>query len=251
MSWQTHVFYVWCEWEAHVFPARPHQLPPSCQLSLMALRTTWSLRYHTWLYNGVFTKTELQLSSNALTTLCLGQMVEQWLSHGVTHSGVFFSFFSLNLCRGNSLTHVVDHPVPVSHSVNCGDKVKNEQTSLYNNTTPQSELLLLRLPPCYVHMLPLITLTLTSLTPSLLPTPTNSGESLGHHELWRGEGEAHQNHVVAERPLPQEVRRGQRVHQEPGQVDRQQGPLRHLLRLRQHPLLQGRNWRCFNCANSV
>lgn len=80
-----------------------------------------------------------------------------------------------------------------------------------------------------------------------------SWESPGHHELWRGEREADQNHVVTERSLAQEVRRGQRVHQEPGQIHRQQSPVWHLLCLWQHPLLQGADFRntciCFHLIN--
>lgn len=67
-----------------------------------------------------------------------------------------------------------------------------------------------------------------------------SRESSGHDELRRGEGQAHQDHVVTARPVTPQVRRGKRLHQKSGQVHWQQGPVRHLLSLREHPVLQGR-----------
>lgn len=77
-----------------------------------------------------------------------------------------------------------------------------------------------------------------------------SRESSGHDELWRGEGQTHQDHVVTARPFAPQVRRGKCLHQKSGQVHWQQGPVRHLLSLRKHPVLQGRTTASFSITSS-
>ena len=65
-----------------------------------------------------------------------------------------------------------------------------------------------------------------------------SGESPRDDELRLSGGPTDANHVVAEGPDAPPNRAGQHFHQEPRKEYRQQGALRHLLRLRKHTLLQ-------------
>ena len=74
----------------------------------------------------------------------------------------------------------------------------------------------------------------------------SSRASPGHDELRRVEGTAHPHHVEPTWSKPSQIRSRQRLHQELGQNHRQQSHVRHLLRFRQHPQLQGCTGKSFS-----
>lgn len=69
--------------------------------------------------------------------------------------------------------------------------------------------------------------------------PFFSGTRTGHHELRCDQGAASAHHVVTARPVAEEERRGKHLHQKPRQIHRQQGSVRHVLRVWKHPVMQG------------
>lgn len=77
------------------------------------------------------------------------------------------------------------------------------------------------------------------MAPMTSPLVPFSGARAGHHELRRDQGAARAHHVVAAWPVTEEERRGKHLHQKPWQIHRQQGSVRHVLRVWKHPLMQG------------